>query len=94
MQPPQTLHHRPDLLHIREALNHLLLDLGLQVQEPLNELPIHEAFRLARLAHVVLEGPVGVELDVAGAVDEFGKVRLQADEEVLVLVVYEREEVD
>ena len=61
MQPFERLNHAPDPVgiisraHLRDHLLHLLLR---KVWKPLNQLAIHEAERLRRLSHLILERPV------------------------------------
>ena len=98
MQPPQRLHQHPDLLYVSvgivNALDELLLHVRLEVEEALDKIAVDEAVGLFLLAHLILEGAVAEERVVAGAVDEGGELRLQADEEIDLGGGDEGEEVD
>ena len=97
MNPPQFLHHGPHLLHIclhPHLLANTLLQTRRTIQEFLNQLPVHEPERLFRLPDRVLERAIGVEGDVAGAVDPGGDGLLEAHEQVLFRRGDEGEEVD
>lgn len=96
MQPPQSLYHPLDALNVRSAdqPDNLLLDFRVAAQEALDELSVDEPERLLRLAHHAAEGTELVERHLARRFDIRGDCGLQTHEEVLMLGVNEREEVD
>lgn len=83
MQPPQPLDQIPHALHRRQPPAHHLLLLLAQIQEALDELPVHEPVRLLRLALRVVERAVREERDVPGGLDVLGQALLQAQQQVL-----------
>lgn len=96
MNPPQTLHHRPHLLHIHHP--HLLADPLLHrsraVQELFDQFTVHEPERLFRFTDAVVERSVRVERNIARRLHAGGNGLLKAHEQILLRVRDESEEVD
>ena len=95
MQPPQSLNNPPHPLNVPPNQRHnLLLHTPITAQKPLNQLPVHKPERLISLEHQTAEGPELVERETTQGVDIRSQRGLQTHEEVLVVGVYQGEEVD
>jgi hypothetical protein len=95
MQPPEALDEPSQVLVSHaDVLGNLLLQLGGQVQESLDQVTIHKAVRIRRLLHGIAEGPILAERDAARGMHVLGELLLQRDQEILAVGCNHGEQVD